>query len=103
MSLILQIFGAAFLLLIGLLIVGGLVVRSKIRSFARELERTMGGLSQEITAAGPPSRLHLTNMARADWANERAVEEQTAPLPGLGFALVGAYQVEEVPGFGLEA
>lgn len=103
MSLILQIFGAAFLLLIGLLIVGGLVVRSKIRSFARNLEQTMGGLSKVITASGPPSRLHLTNMARADWADERAVEGQTEPLPGLGFTLVGDYQAEEVSGFGLEA
>lgn len=103
MAVILQIFGAAFLLLILFLAIGALVIRSKVRRFARNMEQTLGGFTKTMAAASTPSRIQLLRMAQPDWVEEEDVEDQRAPLPELGFQLVGAYQVEELDDLALEA
>ncbi|MFO0953935.1 MAG: hypothetical protein U0835_22815 [Isosphaeraceae bacterium] len=99
MGLILQIFGAAFLLLIGLLFFGILFLRYKLKRFARFIEES----AAELAKAGAPSpaRIHLRRLAAPDWADPEAVEAQSGPLPELGFSHAGDYQIEEVPGLSL--
>jgi hypothetical protein len=99
MSIVLQILGAIFLLLIIFLVVVVLFVRSKLKNLARTLE----GMTKTLAASGTPARIHLTEMAIPDWENEEAVEAITRELPGLGFERVWTYQVQEIPGLALQA
>src|SRR5262249_22899767 len=99
MVIVLQVLGAIFLLLILFLVVAVLTVRAKLRTLAKSLEGMAGSMASSVT----PARIRLRPMAAPSWEDEAAVEAEGGPLPGLGFANAGAFQVEEVPGLSLQA
>ncbi|MFO0909255.1 MAG: hypothetical protein U0794_13045 [Isosphaeraceae bacterium] len=103
MALLLQIFGAAFLLLILFLVVGLLVLRWKLRSFARELKHSLESFAEAAAASQTPSRLHLQRLATSAWMDEEEAGELSEQLRDLGFEHVGFYQTEEVAGLSLES
>lgn len=99
MSIVLQVLGALTLVFFVFVVVLILVVRSKLKRFFKKLE----GMAQNITAPNVPARLHLRTMAAPSWENAEAVAGQVESLPALGFVEGGTYQVEELPGFTLQA
>lgn len=98
MGLFLQILGAIFLAILLLLVAGGLFLRFKVRSLLGALEKAASTIP-----VGAPSRIHLRELAAPSWEDDEAVTELAEALPGLGFAPIGLYQVEEMEGLGLSS
>ncbi len=96
MSLLLQIFGVIFLLIILFVAVAILTIRAKLRGFVKTLE----GLSK--TMAGAPSRITLIPLAAPSWANPSATLPLVDSLRSLGFEKVGNFQVQEIVGMEME-
>jgi hypothetical protein len=99
MAIVLQVLGVMFLLLILFRVVAVLTIRAKIRGFARNIE----GFANSMAASQTPARISLRPMAAPSWEDAEAIEAQAEPLPELGFAKAGDFQVEEIPGLSLEA
>ena len=95
MSLLLQIFGVIFLLIILFGVVAILMIRAKLRGFKKILE----GLSKMM--AGPP-RITLIPLAAPSWANPAETVPLVESLKSLGFEKVGNYQVQEIVGMEME-
>ena len=97
MSLLLQVFGVIFLLILLFGVVAILTIRAKLRGFLKTLE----GLSK--TMAGAPSRITLIPLAASSWANPAETIPLVESLKSLGFEKVGNFQIREVDGMEMEA
>lgn len=99
MAILLQILGLAFLLMIIFVVVAALVIRSKVKGFAKNL----AGAMQDIASSVPPARIELKRLAAPGWANAQEAEAYSREIAALGFEKVGNYEIDPIPGFELEA
>ena len=89
MGLLFQIIGVVCVLFFLLIVITLLVIRSKLR-------KALGAV--QGPGSKTPNRIHLARQDQLDWAKESAVKATLEPLQKLGFAPVGFFTLQEMPG-----
>lgn len=91
----LQIVGVIALAFVALVVIGVLVIRAKIRNFAK----TLSGLAESVT----PGAITLYEIESPNWTDRKKVDEAVDAFRLSAFESIGCYGAREMPGLTLHA
>ncbi len=99
MTTFLSALGAVFAVLLVGIVVVFFYIRTRWRSFARDL----GELGKAVTKPNLPSRIELEAVEDPEWSDAEEVERASGALRSRGFETIGSFRVTGIPDLLLHA